>query len=81
MLWTSGYYTVEATLIYNGEGYKPGNWSELDGETVVYAQDTGLMPEIEELRRTPETSGVAEDVPHEGRAIAEGARERMDGEC
>ncbi len=51
MLWSSGYYPVEATLIYNGEGYKPGNWSELDGETVAYVRGTGLTPEIDDLRR------------------------------
>jgi hypothetical protein len=32
-------------------------------------------------RSFPRGVGVAEDVAHEGRAIAEGARERMDGEC
>ena len=51
VLWSSGYYTVEATLIYNGDGYKPANWSELDGETVAYVRGTGLAPEIDDLKR------------------------------
>ena len=30
--WTQGYYTIEPVLIYNTDGFKPANWSDLDGE-------------------------------------------------
>jgi hypothetical protein len=34
--WTSGFATTEPVLIYNRDGYKPGAWDDLDGETLAY---------------------------------------------
>jgi membrane-bound lytic murein transglycosylase F len=49
--WTTGYATVEPVLIYNRDGYKPGNWSDLDGETVAFVEDDAAFePEIAAAR-------------------------------
>jgi len=46
VLWTTGLATVEPVLIYNRDGYTPANWSDLDGETVAYVDDTGFESDI-----------------------------------
>jgi membrane-bound lytic murein transglycosylase F len=49
--WTLGFATAEPVLIYNRDGYKPGAWGDLEGETVAYADDeAGLVPEIATAR-------------------------------
>jgi membrane-bound lytic murein transglycosylase F len=48
--WTSGYYSVEPVLIYNTEGFKPGGWDDLDGETVALADSPGEERDLEQLR-------------------------------
>jgi peptidoglycan lytic transglycosylase F len=49
VLWTAGYYTVEPVLVYNSDGYKPGSWRDLHGETVAYLDGTGLEADIAAL--------------------------------
>jgi membrane-bound lytic murein transglycosylase F len=49
--WTSGLLSVEPVLIYNRDGYKPGSWGDLDGQTVAYVDDdAGFEPEIAAAR-------------------------------
>jgi len=50
--WTGGYYTVEPVLIYNTDGFKPANWSDLDDETVAFSDSAGLDAEIAAVRKT-----------------------------
>jgi len=50
--WTQGYYTIEPVLIYNTDGFKPANWSDLDGEMIAFSDIPGLEPEIESARTT-----------------------------
>ena len=49
--WTQGYYTIEPVLIYNTDGFKPANWSDLDGEMIAFSDIPGLEPEIESARK------------------------------
>ena len=49
--WTGGYYTVEPVLIYNTDGFKPANWSDLDDETVAFSDSAGLDAEIATVRK------------------------------
>jgi membrane-bound lytic murein transglycosylase F len=48
--WTSGYYSVEPVLIYNTDGFKPGDWDDLGGETVAVADAPGEERDAESLR-------------------------------
>jgi membrane-bound lytic murein transglycosylase MltF len=49
--WTTGYATVEPVVIYNRDGYKPRAWTDLDRETVAYADDdAGFGTEIAAAR-------------------------------
>lgn len=49
--WTSGFATTEPVLIYNRDGYKPGAWDDLDGETVAYTDDeAGFASELATAR-------------------------------
>lgn len=63
-LWTTGLRTIEPVLIYNGEGFKPANWDDLEGETVSYVEGLGLEPEIASARALhPEVRWAPVDVP------------------
>ena len=63
-LWTTGYYAIEPTLIYNGEGFKPEKWDDLLGETVAYVDGGSMEPELAKLRRAhPEIEWDAMKVP------------------
>ncbi len=50
VLWTSGMRSIEPVLIYNGDGFKPADWGDLEGETVTYVEGLGLEPEIDAAR-------------------------------
>jgi len=64
VLWTAGLRTIEPLLIYNGEGFKPANWGDLEGETVTYVEGLGLEPEIAAARALhPEVRWNAVSVP------------------
>ncbi|NDP43256.1 MAG: membrane-bound lytic murein transglycosylase MltF [Aromatoleum sp.] len=72
VLWTTGYYTVEPVLIYNADGFKPGNWKDLAGETVAYIPNTGLDSQIAAVRAAhPEVTWEALDVPSADALIAQ----------
>jgi hypothetical protein len=63
-LWTTGYYAIEPTLIYNGDGFKPSKWTDLRGQTVAYVDGTHLEPELAALRSAyPEVQWNAMKVP------------------
>jgi membrane-bound lytic murein transglycosylase F len=56
--WTSGIATAAPVVIYNRDGYKPARWSDLDGETVAYADDdAAFAPEIAAARAAHPTIG------------------------
>ena len=42
VLWTTRVATAEPVLIYNRDGYKPANWSDLEGATVAFVPDAGF---------------------------------------
>ena len=48
--WTTHVASSEPVLIYNSDGYKPGNWSALGGETVAFVPDEGFAYEIHTVR-------------------------------
>ena len=48
--WTTGLASAQPVLIYNRDGYKPANWSDLDGETVAFMADAGFESEIAAVR-------------------------------
>ena len=50
VLWTDGYHSVEPVLIYNRDGFKPQDWSDLTGATIAYARHTGLEGAIAAVR-------------------------------
>ena len=55
VLWTTGVASAEPVLIYNRDGYKPANWSDLDGETVAFVAGCGLR--VRDRRRARRASG------------------------
>ena len=50
VLWTTRVATAEPVLIYNRDGYKPANWSDLEGATVAFVPDAGFEHEIAAAR-------------------------------
>ena len=50
--WTTGLASVEPVLIYNRDGFKPANWSDLEGATVAFVPDGGFDYEIAVARST-----------------------------
>ncbi len=50
VLWTTRVATAEPVLIYNRDGYKPSNWSDLEGATVAFVPDAGFEHEIATAR-------------------------------
>jgi len=50
VLWATRVATAEPVLIYNRDGYKPANWSDLEGATVAFVPDAGFDYEIATAR-------------------------------
>ncbi len=50
MLWTIGYFAVEAVLVYSTDGFKPSALGDLEGETVAFSDTAGLEAEMDALR-------------------------------
>jgi membrane-bound lytic murein transglycosylase F len=50
VMWTNGFASAQPVLIYNHDGYRPANWSDLDGETVAFVADAGFESEIAAAR-------------------------------
>lgn len=50
--WTGGYHPVEPVLIYNTDGFRPANWSDLDDETVAFSDSAGLDSEIASVHKS-----------------------------
>ena len=48
--WTTRVASSEPVLIYNSDGYKPVNWSALNGVTVAFVPDEGFAYEIHTVR-------------------------------
>jgi len=48
--WTTALASAQPVLIYNRDGYKPVNWTDLDGETVAFVADAGFESEIAAAR-------------------------------
>ncbi|MBK6337967.1 MAG: membrane-bound lytic murein transglycosylase MltF [Betaproteobacteria bacterium] len=72
VLWTAGYYPVEAVLVYNLEGYKPADWNDLKSETVAFVEHTGLDAEIDALRAAhPEVRWAPSTLPSTDALIAQ----------
>ena len=72
ILWTRGYFSVEAVLIYNREGFKPADWRDLRSETVAYIEETGIEAEIDALRSAhPEVRWMPSSFPSADGLIAQ----------
>jgi membrane-bound lytic murein transglycosylase F len=50
VLWSSGYFSVEPVLVYNGDGARPAAWRDLDGENVAYATSSGFADDLVSVR-------------------------------
>ena len=71
VIWTRGIIDVEPVLIYNSDGFKPKNWSDLAGTDVVYVAGTGMSESLARLRvEHPEIRWKSMDVPSADALIA-----------
>jgi membrane-bound lytic murein transglycosylase F len=48
--WTAGLASAQPVLIYNRDGYKPVDWTDLEGETVAFVANAGFEPDIAVVR-------------------------------
>jgi membrane-bound lytic murein transglycosylase F len=72
VIWTRGIIDVEPVLIFNSDGYKPRNWSDLSGTDVVYLAGTGMSESLAKLRvEHPAIHWKAIDVPSADALIAQ----------
>ncbi len=51
LAYSSAYYAIEPVLIYNIDGFKPGTWKDLDGETVGILEGSGLEAALAKVRK------------------------------
>jgi membrane-bound lytic murein transglycosylase F len=72
VIWTRGIIDVEPVLIFNSDGFKPKNWSDLSGTDVVYVAGTGISESLAKLRvEHPEIHWKPIDVPSADALIAQ----------
>jgi membrane-bound lytic murein transglycosylase F len=72
LAWSTGYHAVEPVLIYNVDGYRPRQWSDLDNATVAYPAHTGLDAPLAAVRfGHPEVDWRAIDVASADALIAQ----------
>jgi membrane-bound lytic murein transglycosylase F len=70
--WTTGNFAVEPVLIYNVDGYRPRDISDLEGATVAFPEGTGLDTQLANVRLNhPEVDWKAIDVPTSDALIAQ----------
>jgi len=50
LVYSSAYYAIEPVLIYNIDGFRPGTWKDLAGETVGILEGSGLEPALVKVR-------------------------------
>lgn len=50
LVYSAAYYAIEPVLIYNIDGFKPGNWKDLAGETVGILAGSGLESALAKVR-------------------------------
>ncbi len=79
VLWTSGYYNVEPVLIYNADGFKPTRWGDLSGAHIAYLDNTGLDPQLADLRKGhPDVQWTPMDVASGDALVAQVSDGRLD---
>ncbi|MDQ6916875.1 MAG: membrane-bound lytic murein transglycosylase MltF [Pseudomonadota bacterium] len=50
-IYSSAYYAIEPVLIYNIDGFKPGTWNDLAGETVGILEGSSLESALAKVRK------------------------------
>ena len=50
LVYSSAYYAIEPVLIYNIDGFKPGTWKDLAGESVGILEGSGLESALVKVR-------------------------------
>jgi membrane-bound lytic murein transglycosylase F len=72
VLWTTGITDVEPVIVYNADGFKPHDWSDLEGASVAYIPDTGLDRGFADIRAAhPGVHWVERDAPSADTLIAD----------
>jgi membrane-bound lytic murein transglycosylase F len=51
LVYSSAYYAIEPVLIYNIDGFRPGTWKDLAGETVGMLEGSGLESALVKVRK------------------------------
>jgi membrane-bound lytic murein transglycosylase F len=71
VLWTTGFFPVEAVVIYSADGYRPRGLRDLAGATVAYVAGGGLDDALLPLRSTnPKIQWDARELPSADALIA-----------
>ena len=64
LLWTSGYESAEAVLVYTRDGYRPRSFKDLAGASVAYVEASGIEGTFAPIRREhPEMQWVPMALP------------------
>jgi membrane-bound lytic murein transglycosylase F len=50
LVYSSAYYAIEPVLIYNIDGFRPGTWKDIAGETVGVLEGSGLESALVKVR-------------------------------
>ena len=59
LVYSSAYYAIEPVLIYNIDGFRPGTWKDLAGETVGMLEGSGLESALVKVRERASGSALA----------------------
>jgi len=51
LVYSSAYYAIEPVLIYNMDGFRPGTWKDLAGESVGMLEGSGLESALVKVRK------------------------------
>lgn len=51
LLWTSGYETAEAVIVYARDGFRPRGFKDLAGAEVAYVESSGIESVLAQVRR------------------------------
>ena len=72
VLWTTGITEVQPVIVYNADGFRPRDWSDLEGASVAYLPGTGLERGFAEIRAAhPGVHWVERDAPSADALIAD----------
>jgi len=72
LLWTSGFYTVDAVVIYPADGFRPRSLRDLAGARVAYVAGGGLDEVLQPLRlANPKIRWEPQDLPSADALIAQ----------